>query len=71
MLAAILFMILQGLASLHRSVKQRVKIADDHHEKTERGKLIGANWSPPVIQGIFEENGRHDIDNWKIIGRVN
>lgn len=61
--AAILFKILQGLPSLHRSVKQRVKIADDHHEKTEKGRLIGANRSPPVVQGIFEENGRHEIDN--------
>mgnify|MGYP000335586136 CR=1 FL=1 len=40
--AAILCKILQGLASLYRSGKQRVKIADDHHEKTEKGRLIGA-----------------------------
>ena len=68
--AAILFKILQGLASLHRSVKQRVKIADDHHDKTEKGRLIGANRSPPVVQGSFEENERHENDNWKIRGRV-
>ena len=36
--AAILFKILKRLASLHRSIKQRVKIADDHHEKTEKGR---------------------------------
>jgi len=38
-----------------RCVKQRVKIADDHHDKTEKGRLIGANRSPPVAQRIFEE----------------
>ena len=53
--AAILFKILQGLASLQRSVKQRMKIADNHHEKTEKGRLIGATRSPPVVQGVLKK----------------